>query len=90
VLTTNVERRLAALKSSTHVNGIQRQLFLVPDSEANASGMVSSFPTSNMRLAMLHFSWSRERIVFASVPDECFHFCFVTVWMGCISSAFNL
>jgi hypothetical protein len=41
VLTTNVERRLAALKSSTNVNGIQRQLFLVPDSEANASGMVS-------------------------------------------------
>jgi len=33
--------RLAALKSSTHINGIQRQLFLVPVSEANASGMVS-------------------------------------------------
>jgi hypothetical protein len=38
----NVERRLAALKSSTPGNGIQRQLFLVPFSEANASGMVSS------------------------------------------------
>jgi hypothetical protein len=40
-LTTNVERRLAVLKSSTYLNGIQRQLFLVPVSEANASGMVS-------------------------------------------------
>jgi hypothetical protein len=40
-LTTDVERRLAVLKSSTHINGIQRQLFLVPVSEANASGMVS-------------------------------------------------
>lgn len=38
----NVERRLAALKSSTPGNGIQRQLFLVPFSEANASGMVSN------------------------------------------------
>jgi hypothetical protein len=41
-LTTDVERRLAALKSSTHLNRIQRQLFLVPVSEANASGMVSN------------------------------------------------
>jgi hypothetical protein len=41
-LTTGVERRLAALTTSTHINGIQCQLFLVPDSEANASGMVSS------------------------------------------------
>jgi hypothetical protein len=41
-LTTDVERRLAALKSSMHLNGIQRQLFLVPVSEANASGMVSN------------------------------------------------
>jgi len=38
----NVERRLAALKSSTHINGIQCQCFLEPNSEANASGMVSS------------------------------------------------
>jgi len=30
------------LKSSTPGNGIQRQLFLVPFSEANASGMVSN------------------------------------------------
>jgi hypothetical protein len=35
-------RALAALKSSTPGNGIQRQLFLVPFSEANASGMVSN------------------------------------------------
>jgi len=42
VLTPDVERRLAALISSTHLNGIQRQLFLVPVSKANASGMVSS------------------------------------------------
>ena len=38
----NVERRLAALKSSTHLNGIQRLIFSVSVSEANASGMVSS------------------------------------------------
>jgi len=41
VLTTDVERRLAALKSSTQINGIQRLLFSVSVSEANASGMVS-------------------------------------------------
>ncbi|MGD1090143.1 MAG: hypothetical protein ABR955_15670 [Verrucomicrobiota bacterium] len=42
MLTANVEQRLAALKSSTHINGIQH-LFLLPlFSEANASGMVSS------------------------------------------------
>jgi hypothetical protein len=40
-LTTGAERRLAALKSSMHLNGIQRRLFLVPVSGANASGMVS-------------------------------------------------
>jgi hypothetical protein len=40
-LTTNIEGRLAALKSSTPVNGFQH-LFLLPlFSEANASGMVS-------------------------------------------------
>jgi hypothetical protein len=49
VLTTDVERRLTALKSSTHLNGIQRQLFLVPVSEANASGMVSN---QNERLSI--------------------------------------
>jgi hypothetical protein len=41
-LTTNIEGRLAALKSSTPVNGFQRLLFLRLISEANASGMVSS------------------------------------------------
>jgi hypothetical protein len=40
-LTTDVERRLAALKSSTRLNGFQRLIFSVPFSEANASGMVS-------------------------------------------------
>ena len=38
----DVERRLAALKSSTPVNGFQRLIFSVPFSEANASGMVSN------------------------------------------------
>jgi hypothetical protein len=42
VLTTDVERRLAALTTSTHINGIQCPLFSVSVSEANASGMVSS------------------------------------------------
>jgi hypothetical protein len=41
-LTTDVERRLAALTTSTHINGIQCPLFSVSFSEANASGMVSS------------------------------------------------
>jgi len=55
VLTTDVERRLAALKSSTQINGIQRQFFLVQFSEANASGMVSNkikgfqFPESRQK-----------------------------------------
>jgi hypothetical protein len=41
-LTTDVERRLAALTTSTHINGIQCPLFSVSVSEANASGMVSN------------------------------------------------
>jgi hypothetical protein len=41
-LTTDVERRLAALTTSTHINGFQRPLFSVSVSEANASGMVSN------------------------------------------------
>jgi hypothetical protein len=49
-LTANAEQRLAALKSSTHINGIQH-LFLLPlFSEANASGMVSSFLIPSLRL----------------------------------------
>jgi hypothetical protein len=41
-LTTNVERRLAALTTSTLGNEFQRLIFSVPFSEANASGMVSN------------------------------------------------
>jgi len=40
-LTTDVERRLAALIASTRGNEFQRLIFSVPFSEANASGMVS-------------------------------------------------
>jgi hypothetical protein len=40
-LTTDVERRLAALTTSTPGNEFQRLIFSVPVSEANASGMVS-------------------------------------------------
>jgi hypothetical protein len=46
VLTADVEKRLAALKSSTQINGFQRPLLRLHFSEANASGMVSSFPHS--------------------------------------------
>jgi hypothetical protein len=41
VLTANVEKRLAALKSSTQINGFQHLFLLLSFSEANASGMVS-------------------------------------------------
>jgi hypothetical protein len=41
-LTVKVERRLAALKSSTQFNGFQPRLWPLPVSEAKASGMVSS------------------------------------------------
>jgi hypothetical protein len=41
VLTANVEKRLAALKSSTQINGFQRLFLRRHFSEANASGMVS-------------------------------------------------
>jgi hypothetical protein len=63
-LTTNIEGRLAALKSSTPVNGFQRLLFLRLISEANASGLVScknqGFQVSESR----HKSRSPERIKF--------------------------
>jgi hypothetical protein len=55
-LTTDVETRLAALKSSTPGNEFQRLIFSGPDSEANASGMVSnqnerlSIPESRQKL----------------------------------------
>jgi len=42
VLTANVEKRLAALKSSTQINGFQRALLRLHFSEANATGMVSN------------------------------------------------
>jgi hypothetical protein len=45
-LTTNVERRLAALKSSTPGNEFQRLILSGPESEATASGMVSNEMTS--------------------------------------------
>jgi len=41
-LTLKDERRLAALKSSTHTNGFQRCFFPLLFSDANASGMVSN------------------------------------------------
>jgi hypothetical protein len=40
-LTADVERRLAALTTSTPGNEFQRLIFSVSVSEANASGMVS-------------------------------------------------
>jgi hypothetical protein len=51
VLTANVEKRLAALKSSTQINGFQRPLLRRYFSEANASGMVSiqNIPVFNFR-----------------------------------------
>jgi hypothetical protein len=42
VLTANIEMRLAALKSSTQINGFQHLFLPPPFSEANASGMVSN------------------------------------------------
>jgi cell division protein ZapA (FtsZ GTPase activity inhibitor) len=42
VLTVKVERRLAALKSSTQVNGFQHLIFLPSFSIAMATGMVSN------------------------------------------------
>jgi len=61
-LTTNIEGRLAALKSSTPVNGFQRLLFLRLISEANASGMVSNQITGFQFPESRHKSRSIERI----------------------------
>jgi hypothetical protein len=62
VLTANVEKRLAALKSSTQINESQRLLLRLHCSEANASGMVSNkitgFPIPESRQK----SRSTERI----------------------------
>jgi len=41
VLTAKVDKRLAALKSSTQINGFQRLFLRLHFSEAHASGMVS-------------------------------------------------
>jgi hypothetical protein len=55
-LTTDVERRFAALTTSTPSNEFQHLIFSVPVSEANASGMVSnqnerlSIPESRQKL----------------------------------------
>jgi hypothetical protein len=62
VLTTDVERRLAALTTSTHINGIQCPLFSVSVSEANASGMVSNKMTGFQIPESRHKSRSIERI----------------------------
>jgi hypothetical protein len=45
-LTTDVERRLAALITSTPCNEFQHRLLPLTFSEANASGMVSNEMTS--------------------------------------------
>jgi len=61
-LTTNVERRLAALTTSTPGNEFQRLIFSVPFSEANASGMVSNQITGFQFPESRHKSRSIERI----------------------------
>jgi hypothetical protein len=55
VLTTNVERRLAALKTSTLVSRFQCLFFSVLVSEANASGMVSN------KITGFHIPESRQK-----------------------------
>jgi hypothetical protein len=65
VFTTDVEKRFAALKSSTSINGFQRSHFLLLTAEANASGMVSNqntgFPIPESRQKFSSF----ERIKIA-------------------------
>jgi len=62
VLRANVEKRLAALKSSTQINGFQRRLLRLHFAVATATGMVSNkitgFPIPESR----HKSRSPERI----------------------------
>jgi hypothetical protein len=50
------------LKSSTHINGIQRLIFSGPDSEANASGMVSNKVTGFQILESRQKLCSSERM----------------------------
>ena len=60
VLTANVEKRLAALKSSTQINGFQHLLLRLYFSEANASGMVSMIFCQRMqarRMREIHVKW---------------------------------
>jgi len=64
-LTTDVETRLAALKSSTPGNEFQRLIFSGPDSEANASGMVSNLFLLHWRFHRHSFWHPRQRIVFS-------------------------
>jgi hypothetical protein len=55
VLTANVEMRLAALKSSTQINGFQHLFLPPPFSEANATGMVS------IKINGFHIPESRQK-----------------------------
>jgi hypothetical protein len=79
-LTTDVERRLAALITSTHINGIQCPLFSVSVSEANASGMVS------IQITGFHIPESRQ--MFCSIERIVFRFRdvvavpFLIAWAG--------
>jgi hypothetical protein len=73
-LTTNVDGRLAALKSSTPINGFQLPLFTVPISEATASGMVSSKITGFHIPESRHKSRSPERIKMDDVDAPSGHF----------------
>jgi hypothetical protein len=62
VLTVTVEKRLAALKSSTQINGFQRPFLRLHFAEANASGMVSNQITGFQFPESRHKSRSIERI----------------------------
>jgi hypothetical protein len=55
VLTAKVDKRLAALKSSTQINGFQRLFLRLHFSEAHASGMVSS------KIKGFHIAESRHK-----------------------------
>jgi hypothetical protein len=67
VLTTNVERRLAALKTSTHINGFQPASFVLLFSEANASGMVSN------KINGFHIPESRQKLRSTERIKLCVH-----------------
>jgi hypothetical protein len=65
-LTTDVERRLAPLTTSTPSNEFQRLIFSVPFSEANASGMVS------IQITGFHIPESRQ--IFCAIERMDFRF----------------